>query len=188
MSVKNAHTSSDIYRSARRSAANCNSIRVSCTCTSTGESYIGCQYRTRAGRSCAKGPNWIVTVMQRITEAKAPNAGGGFPAAPGPQDPAANRFTDHRRCHHQGGVGIVIYGIVLRKDLGKVKKWLSAANESLGKIQGIRWLRKQNLLEKAGKTTSSVVVYLEKEVDVEKVKLSGQWHRSARYESERRRR
>ncbi|KAF8446574.1 hypothetical protein BDZ91DRAFT_787135 [Kalaharituber pfeilii] len=88
----------------------------------------------------------------------------------------------------RGGVGIVIHGIALRKDLGKVKKWLAAANESLGKIKGIRWLRKRNLLEEAGKTTSSVVVYLEKEVDVEKVRLSGRWHRSARYESERRRR
>ncbi|KAF8461495.1 hypothetical protein BDZ91DRAFT_797953 [Kalaharituber pfeilii] len=85
----------------------------------------------------------------------------------------------------RGGVGIVIHGIALRKDLGKVKKWLAAANESLGKIKGIRWLRKRNLLEEAGKTTSSVVVYLEKEVDVEKVRLSGRWHRSARYESER---
>ncbi|KAF8475511.1 hypothetical protein BDZ91DRAFT_788206 [Kalaharituber pfeilii] len=85
----------------------------------------------------------------------------------------------------KGGAGIVIHGIALRKDLGKVRQWLEAANKELGKVKGIRWLRKRKLLEEEGKKTSSVVIYLEKEVDVEKVRLSGRWHKSARYESER---
>ncbi|KAF8434211.1 hypothetical protein BDZ91DRAFT_787341, partial [Kalaharituber pfeilii] len=105
-----------------------------------------------------------------------------------PQDPTTNRFTDHRRCHHQGRSRHCNTWHCVEEGLGEVKKWLAAANESLGKIKGICWLRKRNLLEEAGKTTSSVVVYLEKEVDVEKVRLSGRWHRSAQYESERRQR
>ncbi|KAF8462815.1 hypothetical protein BDZ91DRAFT_796805 [Kalaharituber pfeilii] len=68
----------------------------------------------------------------------------------------------------KGGAGIVIHGIALRKDLGKVRQWLEAANKELGKVKGIRWLRKRKLLEEEGKKTSSVVIYLEKEVDVEK--------------------
>ncbi|KAF8469952.1 hypothetical protein BDZ91DRAFT_791911 [Kalaharituber pfeilii] len=84
----------------------------------------------------------------------------------------------------KGEAGVVIHGIPLRKDLGKVKKWLGAANRELGKVMGIRWLRKKSLLEE-GKQTSSVVLYLEKEVAIEKVRLSGRWHKCARYESER---
>ncbi|KAF8455425.1 hypothetical protein BDZ91DRAFT_801379 [Kalaharituber pfeilii] len=60
-----------------------------------------------------------------------------------------------------------------------------AANRELGKINGIRWLRKRTILEEEGKKTSSVVVYLGKETEVEKVRLSGRWFRSVRYESER---
>ncbi|KAF8446685.1 hypothetical protein BDZ91DRAFT_853677 [Kalaharituber pfeilii] len=158
MSLKRAHTPRDIYRSARRSAANCNGVRVSCTCTSTGES------------------------RKLPTQEEAFRRHQAHKTPPQTASPATEDATT------RGGVGIVIHGIALRKDLGKVKKWLAAANESLGKIKGIRWLRKRNLLEEAGKTTSSVVVYLQKEVDVEKVRLSGRWHRSARHESERRRR
>ncbi|KAF8454102.1 hypothetical protein BDZ91DRAFT_768025 [Kalaharituber pfeilii] len=58
-------------------------------------------------------------------------------------------------------------------------------NSELGKIRGIRWLRKRDVLEEEGKKTSSVVIYLGKEMDVEKVRLSGRWHKSVRYESER---
>ncbi|KAF8457371.1 hypothetical protein BDZ91DRAFT_786027 [Kalaharituber pfeilii] len=147
MSLKRAHTSRDIYRSARRSVANCNGVR-------------------------RKLPTQEETFRRHQAHKAPPQT-----ASPTTEDATTS-----------GGVGIVIHGIALRKDLGKVKKWLAAANESLGKIKGIRWLRKRNLLEEAGKTTSSVAVYLEKEVDVEKVRLSGRWHRSARYESERRRR
>ncbi|KAF8451622.1 hypothetical protein BDZ91DRAFT_802642 [Kalaharituber pfeilii] len=85
----------------------------------------------------------------------------------------------------KGKSGIVVHGIALRKDLGKVKQWLEAANKELGKIVGIRWLRRRTILEEEGKKTSSVVVYLGKEMDVEKVRLSGRWLRSVRYETER---
>ncbi|KAF8438323.1 hypothetical protein BDZ91DRAFT_795596 [Kalaharituber pfeilii] len=97
--------------------------------------------------------------------------------------------TSSHLCHPpattRGKAGIVIHGIALRKDLGKVKQWLEAANKELGKIRGIRWLRKRDVLEEEGKKTSSVVIYLGKEMDVEKVRLSGRWHKSVRYESER---
>ncbi|KAF8448626.1 hypothetical protein BDZ91DRAFT_803033 [Kalaharituber pfeilii] len=85
----------------------------------------------------------------------------------------------------KGKTGIVIHGIALRKDLGKVRQWLEAANKELGKISGIRWLRKRTTLVEEGKKTSSAVVYLEKETDVGRVRLGGRWLRSVRYESER---
>ncbi|KAF8469752.1 hypothetical protein BDZ91DRAFT_792499 [Kalaharituber pfeilii] len=81
--------------------------------------------------------------------------------------------------------GIVIHGIPLRRDLGKAKTWLEAANQGLGKIEGIRWLRRKTLLEEEGKKTSSVVVYVGKETEIEKVRLGGRWFRSVRYEPER---
>ncbi|KAF8454865.1 hypothetical protein BDZ91DRAFT_801571 [Kalaharituber pfeilii] len=81
--------------------------------------------------------------------------------------------------------GIVVHGIALRKDLGKVRQWLEAANKELGKISGIRWLRKKTTLVEEGKKTSSAVVYLEKETEAGRVRLGRRWLRWDRYESER---
>ncbi|KAF8457838.1 hypothetical protein BDZ91DRAFT_852265 [Kalaharituber pfeilii] len=81
--------------------------------------------------------------------------------------------------------GVVVYGIALRKDLGKVRRWLEDGNPDLGKTVGIRWLRKKTLLVEEGKKTSSIVVYLEGETSVEKVRLGGKWLRVSTYESDR---
>ncbi|KAF8460051.1 hypothetical protein BDZ91DRAFT_785532 [Kalaharituber pfeilii] len=80
--------------------------------------------------------------------------------------------------------GIVIHGTALRKDLGKVRKWLEASNK-LGKTVGIRWLRKKTTLVEEGKKSSSVVLYLEKPTEVEKVRLGGRWMRAGQYEWDR---
>ncbi|KAF8468253.1 hypothetical protein BDZ91DRAFT_793128 [Kalaharituber pfeilii] len=61
--------------------------------------------------------------------------------------------------------GIVVHGVALRKNLGNVQKWLESANKGLGKITGIRWLRKNETLVEEGKLASSVVVYLEECVE-----------------------
>ncbi|KAF8460095.1 hypothetical protein BDZ91DRAFT_766508 [Kalaharituber pfeilii] len=39
--------------------------------------------------------------------------------------------------------GVVVHAIALRKDLGKVQKWLESGNSRLGKTVGIRWLRRK---------------------------------------------
>ncbi|KAF8462607.1 hypothetical protein BDZ91DRAFT_765154 [Kalaharituber pfeilii] len=80
--------------------------------------------------------------------------------------------------------GIVVHGIALRKDLGKVRKWLEASNK-IGKTVGIRWLRPKTRLVEEGKKTSSVVVYLEEPTEVEKVRLGGRWLRADQYEWDR---
>ncbi|KAF8463064.1 hypothetical protein BDZ91DRAFT_796569 [Kalaharituber pfeilii] len=80
--------------------------------------------------------------------------------------------------------GIVVHGIALRKDLGKVRKWLEASNK-IGKTVGVRWLRQKARLVEEGKKTSSVVVYLEKSIEVEKVRLGGRWMRVDQYEWDR---
>ncbi|KAF8471226.1 hypothetical protein BDZ91DRAFT_760900 [Kalaharituber pfeilii] len=61
--------------------------------------------------------------------------------------------------------GIVVHGMALRKDLGKVRKWLESGNK-IGKTVGIRWLRSKTRLVEEGKKTSSVVLYLEKMIEV----------------------
>ncbi|KAF8452952.1 hypothetical protein BDZ91DRAFT_809209 [Kalaharituber pfeilii] len=80
--------------------------------------------------------------------------------------------------------GIVVHGIALRKDLGKVRKWLESGNK-IGKTVGIRWLRSKTRLVEEGKKTSSVVLYLEKMIEVEKVRLGGRWLRVDQYEWDR---
>ncbi|KAF8445140.1 hypothetical protein BDZ91DRAFT_754035 [Kalaharituber pfeilii] len=82
--------------------------------------------------------------------------------------------------------GIVIHRIALRKDLGKGRRWLEEANKDIGKTTRIRWLRRKTLLLEEGKKTSSAVVYLEKEVQIQRVRLGGKWWKAYRYESERR--
>ncbi|KAF8454270.1 hypothetical protein BDZ91DRAFT_786594 [Kalaharituber pfeilii] len=82
-------------------------------------------------------------------------------------------------------IGIVVHGIALSKDLGKVRRWLEAANQELGKTTGIRWLRKKDTLVNEGKTTSSAVVYLENHTDVGRVRLGGRWLRVDQYEWDR---
>ncbi|KAF8457837.1 hypothetical protein BDZ91DRAFT_837669 [Kalaharituber pfeilii] len=69
-------------------------------------------------------------------------------------------------------------------DLGKVRKWLEASNK-IGKTVGVRWLRQKARLVEEGKKTSSVVVYLEKSIEVEKVRLGGRWMRVDQYEWDR---
>ncbi|KAF8462031.1 hypothetical protein BDZ91DRAFT_797566 [Kalaharituber pfeilii] len=81
--------------------------------------------------------------------------------------------------------GIVVHGIALRKDLGKVRRWLEAANQELGKTTGIRWLRKKDTLVNEGKKTSSAVVYLENTTEVGRVRLGGRWLRVDQYEWDR---
>ncbi|KAF8468243.1 hypothetical protein BDZ91DRAFT_793111 [Kalaharituber pfeilii] len=83
--------------------------------------------------------------------------------------------------------GVVIHGIALRKDLGRVRKWLEGGNAELGKTVGIRWLRKKTLLLEEGKKTSSVVVYLEEHTEIDRVRLGGKWLRTSPYEQDRRR-
>ncbi|KAF8471103.1 hypothetical protein BDZ91DRAFT_838582 [Kalaharituber pfeilii] len=76
---------------------------------------------------------------------------------------------------------IVVHGIALRKDLGKVRRLLEAVTKDLGRITGIRWLRKKDTLVNEGKTTSSAVVYLEKTTEVGRVRLGGRWLRVDQY-------
>ncbi|KAF8446806.1 hypothetical protein BDZ91DRAFT_853675 [Kalaharituber pfeilii] len=68
--------------------------------------------------------------------------------------------------------GVVVHGIALRKDLGRIRRWLEEGNPELGKTIGIRWLRKKTLLLEEGKKTSSVVVYLEGGASAEKALIS----------------
>ncbi|KAF8470025.1 hypothetical protein BDZ91DRAFT_719723 [Kalaharituber pfeilii] len=68
------------------------------------------------------------------------------------------------------------------RDLGNVRRWLEASNKDLGKITGIRWLRKKTILAEEGKQTSSVVVYLETPTETGKVRLGGRWLRTSVYE------
>ncbi|KAF8454870.1 hypothetical protein BDZ91DRAFT_747083 [Kalaharituber pfeilii] len=56
------------------------------------------------------------------------------------------------------------------------------------KITSIRWLRKKDILVGEGKKTSSIVVYLEEDLDKDKVRLGGKWLKACRYEPERGRR
>ncbi|KAF8474097.1 hypothetical protein BDZ91DRAFT_789687 [Kalaharituber pfeilii] len=84
--------------------------------------------------------------------------------------------------------GIVVHGIALRKNLDNVRRWLTADNKDLKKIVGIRWLRKKDTLIGEGKKTSSVVVYLEDQQDIDKVRLGGRWLKASQYEAERGRR
>ncbi|KAF8454254.1 hypothetical protein BDZ91DRAFT_853038 [Kalaharituber pfeilii] len=76
-------------------------------------------------------------------------------------------------------------GIALRKDLNNVQKWLEASNKDLGKIAGIRWLSKETILTGEGKTASSVVVYLEGQVRLDKVRLEGKWLKTSQYDWDR---
>ncbi|KAF8463054.1 hypothetical protein BDZ91DRAFT_796544 [Kalaharituber pfeilii] len=83
--------------------------------------------------------------------------------------------------------GVVVHGIALRKDLGKVRKWLESGNKGLGKTVGIRWLRRKTALIEEGKKTSSVLVYLEAATDIDRVRLGGKLLRTTQYEPDRRR-
>ncbi|KAF8459262.1 hypothetical protein BDZ91DRAFT_799909 [Kalaharituber pfeilii] len=76
----------------------------------------------------------------------------------------------------------------LRKNLDNVRRWLTADNKDLKKIVGIRWLRKKDILIGEGKKTSSVVVYLEDQQEIDKVRLGGRWLKASQYEAERGRR
>ncbi|KAF8460155.1 hypothetical protein BDZ91DRAFT_726399, partial [Kalaharituber pfeilii] len=82
-------------------------------------------------------------------------------------------------------IGIVVHGVALRRDLGKVQRWLGEDNKDLRKIVGVRWLRRKDLLVGEGKKTSSVVVFLEDQQDVDRVRLGGRWLRASRYEADR---
>ncbi|KAF8460012.1 hypothetical protein BDZ91DRAFT_799374 [Kalaharituber pfeilii] len=84
--------------------------------------------------------------------------------------------------------GIVIHGVALSKDLGKVRRWLETDNQNLGKTTGIRWLRRETLLREEGKKTSSVVVYTQTMKEAGKVRLGGKWLRMEVYEPSRGRR
>ncbi|KAF8462828.1 hypothetical protein BDZ91DRAFT_796842 [Kalaharituber pfeilii] len=81
--------------------------------------------------------------------------------------------------------GIVVHGIALRKDLGNVRRWLETDNIGMGRITGIRWLRKKSILLEEGKKTSSVVVYLETPTETGKVWLGGRWLNTSVYETDR---
>ncbi|KAF8458744.1 hypothetical protein BDZ91DRAFT_742932, partial [Kalaharituber pfeilii] len=50
---------------------------------------------------------------------------------------------------------------------------------------GIRWLRSKKTLQEEGKQTSSVVVYLEEDKVMDRVRLGGRWLRACRYEWDR---
>ncbi|KAF8464234.1 hypothetical protein BDZ91DRAFT_795765 [Kalaharituber pfeilii] len=82
---------------------------------------------------------------------------------------------------------VVVHGVALRKDLGKVRKWLESGNKTIGKTVGIRWLRRKAELVEEGKKTSSVVVYLEEETEIHRVRLGGKLLRTTQYEPDRRR-
>ncbi|KAF8456812.1 hypothetical protein BDZ91DRAFT_800905 [Kalaharituber pfeilii] len=58
-----------------------------------------------------------------------------------------------------------------------VRKWLETGNAGLGRTVGIRWLRKKTLLLEEGKKTSSAVLYLEKQTELDRVRLGGKWLR-----------
>ncbi|KAF8445138.1 hypothetical protein BDZ91DRAFT_754019 [Kalaharituber pfeilii] len=81
--------------------------------------------------------------------------------------------------------GIVVHGIALRKDLGNVRRWLETDNIGMGRITGIRWLRKKSILLEEGKKASSVVVYLETPTETGKVRLGGRWLNTSVYETDR---
>ncbi|KAF8464853.1 hypothetical protein BDZ91DRAFT_763872 [Kalaharituber pfeilii] len=82
------------------------------------------------------------------------------------------------------GIGSTRFQASPVQDLGKVRKWLEASNK-LGKTVGIRWLRRKTILVEEGKKTSSVVVYLEKPIEVGKVRLGGRWLKADQYERDR---
>ncbi|KAF8462827.1 hypothetical protein BDZ91DRAFT_733230 [Kalaharituber pfeilii] len=71
----------------------------------------------------------------------------------------------------QSGRAIVAHGIAVTKKLGKVRDWMETATTSavttanpwMGKIVAARWLVKKERRE--GKKASSVVIYLEGEVE-----------------------
>ncbi|KAF8465978.1 hypothetical protein BDZ91DRAFT_794551 [Kalaharituber pfeilii] len=65
------------------------------------------------------------------------------------------------------------------------RKWLETGNTDLGKTVGIRWLRKKTLLLEEGKKTSSAVLYLEKQTELDRVRLGGKWLRMSPYEQDR---
>ncbi|KAF8476773.1 hypothetical protein BDZ91DRAFT_843548 [Kalaharituber pfeilii] len=81
--------------------------------------------------------------------------------------------------------GVVVHGIALRKDVARVRRWLETGNAGLGKTVGIRWLRKKSVLLEEGKKTSLVVVYLEDNTDIDRVRLGGKWLRISPYEQDR---
>ncbi|KAF8469936.1 hypothetical protein BDZ91DRAFT_791871 [Kalaharituber pfeilii] len=65
----------------------------------------------------------------------------------------------------QSGRAIVVHGIAVTKKLGKVRDWMENASPWMGKIVAARWLVKKERRE--GKKASSVVIYLEGEVELD---------------------
>ncbi len=55
---------------------------------------------------------------------------------------------------------LVVHGVSVKHALGKTREGLERENSKMGRIIGIRWLLKMD--RRVGKTTSSVVVYLER--------------------------
>ncbi|KAF8457090.1 hypothetical protein BDZ91DRAFT_800682 [Kalaharituber pfeilii] len=88
----------------------------------------------------------------------------------------------------QSGRAIVVHGIAVTKKLGKVRDWMENTNPWMGKIVAARWLVKKERRE--GKKASSIVIYLEGEVESDsqtpaKVRLSGKWYDSCLYDWDR---
>ncbi|KAF8475093.1 hypothetical protein BDZ91DRAFT_789324 [Kalaharituber pfeilii] len=88
----------------------------------------------------------------------------------------------------QSGRAVVVHGIAVTKKLGKVREWMEKANPWMGKIVAARWLVRKERRE--GKKTSSIVIYLEGEVESDsqtpaKVRLSGKWYHSCLYDWDR---
>ncbi|KAF8457052.1 hypothetical protein BDZ91DRAFT_800785 [Kalaharituber pfeilii] len=73
--------------------------------------------------------------------------------------PKSKPLLQHKPEPQPATPAIVVHGITVTKRLGNVRKWLEVDDELGVKIAGARWLLKQERRE--GKTTSSVVIYLE---------------------------
>ncbi|KAF8459155.1 hypothetical protein BDZ91DRAFT_799969 [Kalaharituber pfeilii] len=104
-----------------------------------------------------------------------------------PTSPPKARTSQKERLP-QSGRAVVVHGIAVTKKLGKVREWMEKANPWMGKIVAARWLVRKERRE--GKKTSSIVIYLEGEVESDsqtpaKVRLSGKWYHSCLYDWDR---
>ncbi|KAF8471077.1 hypothetical protein BDZ91DRAFT_717626 [Kalaharituber pfeilii] len=100
----------------------------------------------------------------------------------------ASNEINKKKKKKKSGRTIVVHGIAVTKKLGKVRDWIETANPWMGKIVVARWLVTKERRE--GKKVSSIVIYLEGEVESDsqtpaKVRLSGKWYDSCLYDWDR---
>ncbi len=77
---------------------------------------------------------------------------------------------------------LVVHGVKLVEKLGKVRE---ETEKSVGRVLGIRWLLKAERRQLQGKTSSSVVIYLERPSQAHHVWLGKRRLRAERYDFDR---